>query len=81
MGLMQLIPETARRYRVADPYDPRSNLEAGIKHLRGLLDRFPLTLALAAYNAGEAAVQRSRGIPPFQETREYVSRILQLIGR
>jgi hypothetical protein len=80
MGLMQLMPATARRYAVADPYDPRSNIEAGIKHLKSLLDRFTVELALAAYNAGEAAVQRFRGVPPYAETRSYVDRILRLAG-
>jgi hypothetical protein len=81
MGLMQLMPQTARQYAVADPYDPASNIEAGIKHLKALLDRWPRELALAAYNAGEAAVERFRGIPPYPETRAYVNRILQLVGR
>jgi soluble lytic murein transglycosylase-like protein len=81
MGLMQLMPETARQYAVADPYDPVSNIEAGIKHLKALLERWPRDLALAAYNAGEAAVQKFRGIPPYPETRAYVSRILQLVSR
>jgi soluble lytic murein transglycosylase-like protein len=79
MGLMQLMPETARRYAVRDPYEPRSNIEAGIKYLKSLLDRFDLPLALAAYNAGEAAVRRFGGIPPYPETRGYVSRILKLL--
>jgi hypothetical protein len=80
MGLMQLMPETARQYAVADPYDARSNIEAGIKHLKSLIKRMPsLSLALAAYNAGEAAVQRYRGMPPYAETRDYVSRILKLL--
>ena len=70
MGLMQLMPETARRYAVADPYEPRANIEAGIKHLRSLLDRFELPLALAAYNAGEAAVLRFGGIPPVSRNAE-----------
>ena len=78
MGLMQLMPATARQYAVADPYDPASNIEAGIKHLKSLLQRLPVALALAAYNAGEAAVQRFHGIPPYPETQNYVSRILQL---
>jgi hypothetical protein len=79
MGLMQLMPETARQYAVADPYDPRSNIEAGVRHLKSLLARMPsLSLALAAYNAGEAAVQRYRGMPPYAETRDYVTRILKL---
>jgi hypothetical protein len=81
MGLMQLMPATARQYAVADPYDPASNIEAGIKHLKSLLERFTEELALAAYNAGEAAVQRFRGVPPYRETRSYVDRILRLAGR
>ncbi len=81
MGLMQLMPATARQYRLIDPYDPRSNIEAGVRHLKTLLDRFPLQVALAAYNAGESAVERFRGVPPYPETRDYVSRILQLVRR
>jgi soluble lytic murein transglycosylase-like protein len=81
MGLMQLMPETARQYAVADPYEPRSNIEAGIKHLKSLLARFELPLALAAYNAGEEAVRRFGGIPPYPETRSYVSRVLAELGR
>lgn len=81
MGLMQLMPATARQYAVADPYDPASNIEAGIKHLRSLLRRLPVALALAAYNSGEAAVERFNGIPPYPETRNYVSRILALANR
>jgi soluble lytic murein transglycosylase-like protein len=81
MGLMQLMPATARQYAVADPYDPASNIEAGIKHLKSLMQRLPRDLALAAYNAGEAAVERFHGIPPYPETRNYVSRILQLASR
>ena len=81
MGLMQLMPETARRFNVTDPYNPQANIEGGIRYLRTLLDRFPERLALAAYNAGEAAVERFRGIPPYAETRDYVSRVLGMIGR
>lgn len=81
MGLMQLMPATARHYQVSDPYDPASNIEAGIKHLKSLLQRLPVALALAAYNAGEATVQRFNGIPPYAETRNYVSRILALANR
>ena len=81
MGLMQLMPATARQYAVVDPYDPASNIEAGVKHLKSLLQRLPVALALAAYNAGEAAVQRFNGIPPYAETRNYVSRILAIAGR
>ncbi len=81
MGLMQLMPDTAKQYAIADPYDPASNIEAGIKHLKSLLERLPVALALAAYNAGEAAVQRFNGIPPYRETQDYVSRILRLAAR
>jgi soluble lytic murein transglycosylase-like protein len=81
MGLMQLMPDTARQYGVKDPYDPESNIEGGIKYLKALLDRLPRDFALAAYNAGEAAVERFHGIPPYPETRNYVSRIVQLLGR
>ena len=80
MGLMQLMPQTARLYGVKNAYDPKSNIEAGIQHLKSLLAQFPLTLALAAYNAGEAAVERFRGVPPYPETQEYVAKILKLIG-
>jgi soluble lytic murein transglycosylase-like protein len=78
MGLMQLMPRTARLYR-ARPYDPTSNIEAGTKHLKKLLAEFDLPLALAAYNAGEAAVRRFGGIPPYAETQAYVTRILGLL--
>ena len=82
MGLMQLMPDTARRFSVADPYNPRQNIEGGIKYLKTLLDRFPsVDLALAAYNAGESAVDRFRGVPPYAETRDYVSRILRILAQ
>lgn len=84
MGLMQLMPATARQYAVANPFDPAQNLSAGLAHLRSLLDRFGKggeSLALAAYNAGEAAVSRYGGIPPYRETQNYVRRILSLTGR
>jgi len=81
MGLMQLMPATARQYSVADPYDPESNIEAGTRHLKSLMERLPLSLAIAAYNAGEAAVQRFRAVPPYPETRHYVARVLQLAGQ
>jgi hypothetical protein len=80
MGLMQLMPATARQYQVRNPYDPRTNIEAGIKHLKGLIDKLGVELALAAYNAGEGAVQRFGGIPPYRETRNYVTKILSLAG-
>ena len=79
MGLMQLMPYTARQYAVKNPYDPTANIEAGIRHLKTLLQRFELSVALAAYNAGIGAVERFGGIPPYQETREYVSRVLGLM--
>lgn len=76
-GLMQLIPATAERFGVADVWDPEQNLRGGMAYLRWLLDRFDgdVRLALAGYNAGEQAVHRHGGIPPFEETRAYVSRI------
>ena len=80
MGLMQLMPSTAREYKVRNPFDPRANIEAGIKHLKSLIDRFGVEIALAAYNAGEGAVMKFNGIPPYRETRNYVSKILSLAG-
>ena len=81
MGLMQLMPSTARAYNVRNPYDPKANIAAGVKHLKGLLDRLgAVDLALAAYNAGEGAVKKFNGVPPYRETRNYVSRILSLAG-
>lgn len=78
VGLMQLMPETAQILGVSDPFDPRENIEGGVRHLRDLMDRFDnnLPLALAAYNAGSKAVITHGGIPPYRETRQYVSRIL-----
>lgn len=80
LGLMQLMPDTARQYGVDDVHDPVQNVIAGVKHLRYLLDAFKhrQSLALAAYNAGERAVLRHRGIPPYRETQEYVQKVLQL---
>ena len=80
LGLMQLMPMTARYYAVADPFDPRQNLDAGIRHLRRLLDRYEVPVALAAYNAGEGAVVRHGGLPPYPETRAYVARVLARAG-
>lgn len=80
MGLMQLMPETARRLAVQDPWDPDQNVRGGTIYLRHLLDRFggQVELALAGYNAGPEAVQRFGGIPPYEETRAYVERVLRI---
>ena len=80
MGLMQLMPATAREYQVHNPYDPTANISAGIKHLKTLIDRWGVELALAAYNAGEGAVKKFNGVPPYRETRNYVTKILSLAG-
>jgi soluble lytic murein transglycosylase-like protein len=79
-GLMQLMPSTARQYRLTTPYEPEANLAAGIRHLRVLLERYDLPEALAAYNAGEGAVSRHGGIPPYRETRTYVRRVMARAG-
>jgi len=78
-GLMQLMPETAAMHGVADIHSPRENIEGGVRHLRLLLERFEgdTALALAAYNAGAGAVDRYNGVPPYQETQEYVRRVLR----
>lgn len=81
VGLMQVMPATGRRYGITNLYDPSANIRAGVTHLKTLLDRFPLTLALAAYNAGEGTVERFAGIPPYPETLDYVARIRALLGR
>ena len=79
-GLMQLMPGTAKQYGVSNSYDPKSNLEAGVRHLKDLLSRLDLPMALAAYNAGEATIQRYGGLPPFPETQSYVRDILRRVG-
>ncbi len=78
MGLMQLMPATASRFGVADPFDPTANIQGGATYLRLLLDQFrSINLALAAYNAGEGAVSRyGNTIPPYQETQTYVKRVI-----
>lgn len=81
-GLMQLIPETSERFRVKNPYDPAQNIRGGLSYLRWLLAYFEGDIALvaAAYNAGEGTVERYRGVPPYQETRSYVKRIVAAFG-
>lgn len=79
VGLMQIMPALVRQYGLDDPFDPTHNLEAGMKHLRRLLRRFDIRRALAAYNAGEGAVTRHGGVPPYRETQDYVQRILAAI--
>jgi soluble lytic murein transglycosylase-like protein len=79
MGLMQLMPFVAREYGVRDPFDAQENLVGGLMHLKGLLRRYDRSRALAAYNAGEGAVSRYGGVPPYRETRNYVQRILAML--
>lgn len=76
-GLMQLIPTTAQRYGAYDVFNPQQNIDAGVKHLKRLLERYNgnLDLALAAYNAGEGAVDRAHGIPAYRETQNYVQKV------
>jgi len=82
MGLMQLMPQTARQLNLRNPFDPEENVDAGVRHLKKLLESYggDVRLSLAAYNAGAGAVARSAGIPRFAETRNYVQRITQLYG-
>ena len=82
MGLMQLMPGTARDLAVTDPFDPQQNVDAGVRHLRGLLDSYDgdVSRSLAAYNAGATAVNKHNGIPPYAETQDYVRRITTLYG-
>jgi soluble lytic murein transglycosylase-like protein len=81
-GLMQLIPATASRFGVSNAYDARQNVRGGMSYLRWLLAYYEgdVILAAAAYNAGEGAVDRYRGIPPYAETRAYVAKVLKLAG-
>lgn len=81
MGLMQLMPATAREYNVRNAYDPKANIDAGVRKLKSLIDKYRVfDLALAAYNAGEGAVERFKGIPPYRETQNYVTSILSIAG-
>lgn len=79
-GVMQLMPFTSKRLNVEDPFDPIENIEGGIKYIKELLATFEgnITNTVAAYNAGPAAVKKYGGIPPYQETRLYVRRVLDL---
>jgi len=81
-GLMQLMPSTASVLGVRNSFDPRENIDGGVRHLRGMIDRFPgnLPFAIAAYNAGEKAVTAYGGIPPYPETQDYVVRVLRYYG-
>jgi hypothetical protein len=80
MGLMQLMPQTAHQLKVTNPFDPNQNVDAGVRHLKQLMESYggDVKLTLAAYNAGQGAVSRSNGIPHFAETRKYVNRITAL---
>jgi soluble lytic murein transglycosylase-like protein len=81
-GLMQLIPETAVRFGVRDPFDPRQNIQGGLAYLRWLLAYFEgnTTLVAAAYNAGEGAVDKHLGVPPYAETQDYVRKVIERVG-
>ena len=80
MGLMQLMPSVAKEFNVRNAYDPAANIDAGVRKLRTLIDTWGTELGLAAYNAGEAAVTRFNGVPPYRETQTYVTRIMALAG-
>lgn len=83
VGLMQLMPETAKRYGVYNRYNAEQNLEAGVRHLKYLFKKYKqnLTLTLAAYNAGEEAVKKYKGVPPYKETRNYIKRVMKFMGK
>lgn len=83
MGLMQIMPENFAICNINNPYDPRQNIMGGTQFLKSLMVRFDgdLSMAVAAYNAGAGAVERNKGIPPFEETRNYVAKVLKLYKR
>lgn len=82
-GLMQMMPATAKRFGLKDPFDAKANVEAGTKYLKWLLKRFDgdVSLALAGYNAGEGSVDKYKGIPPYTETQNYVKKIVSNYGK
>ena len=82
-GLMQMMPATAKRFGLKDSFDPKANVEAGTKYLKWLLKRFDgdVTLALAGYNAGEGSVDKYKGVPPYNETQNYVKKIVKTYGK
>lgn len=82
-GLMQMMPDTAKRFGLKDPFDAAQNVEAGTKYLKWLLKRFDgdVSLALAGYNAGEGAVDKYKGVPPYDETQNYVKKIVSNYGK
>jgi hypothetical protein len=82
VGIMQLMKEKARQYGVINRYNAQENIEAGVKHLKYLYDKFRgnIPLTLAAYNAGEEAVSKYNGIPPYRETKNYIQRVMSLMG-
>ena len=82
-GLMQMMPGTAKRFGLKDPFDAKANVEAGTKYLKWLLKRFDgdVSLALAGYNAGEGSVDRYKGVPPYSETQNYVKKIVATYGK
>lgn len=83
MGLMQLMPETARKYRVKDVYNPRDNIEGGVRYLRDLVKTYKAktNLVLAAYNAGPEAIKKHRGIPPYPETINFIRKVRELYNK